>query len=305
MRSATPRPPRHPVPSRQRRPQPECRHRLDEPTGVRCDVCGRPICPRCASLERLQQRCPRDARWGPTPTLAPWLFPATFALLAVNLGMLVWAGIRSGHLGGLLSPDPFQLCQLGAVNTSAVLGQHQYWRLLTAVALHAGVLHLALNSYGLLLFGPALEQALGSWRFLAVYAGAGAAGAAASLALYHPLLGVGASGAIFGVGGALAAVFYHYRVGVGAGVWLYVATVVLVSLALSATHVGVDNAAHLVGLLAGLAAGALLVSGRRPLPAVGLAVPFLLAAVLTALAAATFTAQPGGAETVCIAAVWA
>ena len=219
--------------------------------------------------------------------------------------MLVWAGIRSDHLGGLLSPDPFELCQLGGVNTSAVLAHHQYWRLLTAVALHAGALHLAMNSYGLLLFGPSLEQALGSWRFLAVYAGAGAAGAAASLALNHPMLSVGASGAIFGAGGALAAVFYYYRVGVGAGVWLYVATLVLVSLALSATHVGVDNAAHLGGLLAGLAAGALLVGGRRPLRGVGLAVPFLLAAVLTALAAATFTAHPSGAEPVCIAAIWA
>jgi hypothetical protein len=85
---------------------------------------------------------------------------------------------------------------------------------------------------------------------------------------------------------------------------VYVVAVVLVSLALSATHVGVDNAAHLGGLLAGLAAGALLVSGRRPLPAAGLAVPFVLAAVLTALAAGTLTAQPGGAEPVCIAAVW-
>jgi rhomboid protease GluP len=219
--------------------------------------------------------------------------------------MLVWAGVRSGHLGGLLRPDPFQLCRLGAVNTSAVLGHEQYWRLLTVVALHAGALHLAMNSYGLLLFGPSLEQALGSWRFLVVYAGCGAAGAAASLAVYHPVLGVGASGAIFGAGGALAAVFYHYRVGVGAGVWLYVAAVVLVSLALSATHVGVDNAAHVGGLLAGMAAGGLLVSGRRPLLAVGLAVPFLLAAVLTAIASATFTAPPGGVEPVCLAAFWA
>jgi rhomboid protease GluP len=273
---------------------------------MRCHRCGRPICPDCASLENLQQRCPRDARWGQDPALTPRRFPATFAVLALNVGMLAWAGVRSGHLGDLVTPDPVQLCQLGAVNTSAVLEHQQYWRLLTAVALHAGVLHLATNSYGLLLFGPTLEQAVGSWRFLTVYAGAGAAGAAASLAVYHPLLGVGASGAIFGVGGALAAVFYHYRAGVGAGVWLYVATAALVSLALSATHVGVDNAAHLGGLLAGLAAGALLVTGRRPLPAgVGLAVPFLLAAVLTALAAATVTAPPGGTEPACLSAIWA
>jgi hypothetical protein len=66
------------------------------------------------------------------------------------------------------------------------------------------------------------------------------------------------------------------------------------------------RAAHLGGLLAGLAGGALLVNGRRPLPAVvGLAVPFLLAAVLAAVAAATFTAPPGGVEPAYLAAYWA
>jgi rhomboid protease GluP len=126
---------------------------------------------RPADLSRLRQPgepaaavSPRRAV-GSDPALAPRRFPATFAVLAVNLGLLAWVGVRSGHLGGLVSPDPVQLCQLGAVNTSAVLGHQQYWRLLTAVALHAGVLHLALNSYGLLLFGPTLEQAVGSWRW--------------------------------------------------------------------------------------------------------------------------------------------
>jgi rhomboid protease GluP len=225
-------------------------------------------------------------------------YPVTFALLAVNLGMLLLAGLRSGHPGGLLAPEPYQLCRLGGLNSPAVLGHGQYWRLLAAIALHVSVLHLALNAYGLLLLGPALEMALGWWRFLAVYVGAGMAGAAASLAVYHPRLGVGASGAIFGIGAALVVVFYHYRVGIGASVWIYVATIVTVSLILSALHVGVDNAAHVGGLLAGLAAGGLLIWRRHPaVTALGLSLPFVAAAALVLIAAASYTPGPAGEPT--------
>lgn len=273
-------------------PQPPCRHAPDddELARARCERCRQPICHRCAHLEGLQQLCPQDARWPADPPLSIRGFPITFALLAVNIGMLLMAGVRSGHPGGLLAPEPYQLCRLGGLNSPAVLGHGQYWRLLSAIALHVSVLHLALNGYGLLLFGPALEVALGWWRFLMVYLGAGVAGAAVSLAVYHPRLGVGASGAIFGIGAALVVVFYHYRVGIGASVWTYVAVIVSVSLILSAVHVGVDNAAHVGGLLTGLVAAALLIRRRhRLVTAIGLLLPILAAGALVLVAATAFT----------------
>jgi membrane associated rhomboid family serine protease len=162
---------------------------------------------------------PKDAR-GTDDRVSFRRFPLTFTLVGLNVGMLLVAGIRSGHLGGIFDPDPSVLCRLGAVNTQATLGQpSQWWRLLTAIVLHVNLLHLLVNSYALLFFAPGLEEPLGPWRFLAVYVGGGAAGAAASLAVYHPQLGLGASGAIFGVGGGLVALWYHYRASIGRDVW--------------------------------------------------------------------------------------
>ena len=270
--------------------RPPCHHPPDAPTGARCERCGAPICQHCARLERLQQLCPKDARWS-DDRISLRRFPLTFTLVGVNAGMLVLAAIRSGHLGGVVEPDPYVLCQLGAVNASAILGPpQQWWRLLTAIFLHASLLHLLLNTVGLLLLAPALEEGLGRWRFLVVYAGAGAAGAAASLAVYHPQLGLGASGAIFGVGGGLVALWHHYRASIGRDVWTIGLGMAAASLVLSALHVGVDNAAHAGGLLAGLGIVALLLHRRSPLlTAAGLVLPAALTAALAAIAVAGFT----------------
>src|SRR5204862_4637739 len=79
----------------------------------------------------------------------------------------------------------------------------EYYRLLTAAFLHAGLLHIAFNMGALYLFGPALERALGRGRFLALYLAAALGGSVASyLFSSRAALSVGASGAIFGVYGA-------------------------------------------------------------------------------------------------------
>jgi membrane associated rhomboid family serine protease len=273
--------------------RPPCHHPPDAPTSARCERCGAPICQHCARLARLQQLCPKDARWS-DDRISLRRFPLTFTLVGVNAGMLVLAAIRSGHLGGVVEPDPYVLCQLGAVNASAILGPpQQWWRLLTAIFLHASLLHLLLNTVGLLLLAPALEEGLGRRRFLVVYAGAGAAGAAASLAVYHPQLGLGASGAVFGVGGGLVALWHHYRASIGRDVWTIGLGMAAASLVLSALHVGVDNAAHAGGLLAGLGIVALLLHRRSPLlTAAGLVLPAALTAALAAIAVAGFTPSP-------------
>jgi membrane associated rhomboid family serine protease len=100
--------------------------------------------------------------------------------------------------------------------------------------------------------------------------------------------------------GALIVLFHQFRVGIGPGVWLYTATLVAVSLLLSAVHPGVDNAAHLGGVLAGLTVGWLLVS-RRPLgTAAAVVVPSVAIVVLVVWAAAALTSAPGG-EPTCLA----
>lgn len=86
----------------------------------------------------------------------------------------------------------------------------EWWRLLTPVLLHGNLLHLATNNFALNNLGPLTEQLSGHGRFVAVYVAAGVAGSLASFA-FSPAPAVGASGAIFGVGGALAVFFYRHR----------------------------------------------------------------------------------------------
>jgi len=273
--------------------RPPCHHLPDTPTGAWCERCGAPICHHCAQLERLQQLCPKDARWS-DDNLSLRRFPLTFTLVGVNAGMLLLAAVRSGHLGGVVEPDPDVLCHLGAVNAQAILGPpQQWWRLLTAIFLHVSLLHLLLNTVGLLLLAPALEEGLGRWRFLVVYVGAGVAGAAASLAVHHPRLALGASGAIFGVAGGLVPLWYHYRASIGRDIWTVGLGLAAASLILSALQVGVDNAAHVGGLLAGLGIVALLLHRRSPLlTAAGLVLPAAVTVALAAIAVAGFTPSP-------------
>lgn len=86
----------------------------------------------------------------------------------------------------------------------------EWWRLLTPVLLHGNLLHLATNNFALNSLGPLTERLSGHRRFVAVYVAAGVAGSLASFA-FSPAPAVGASGAIFGVGGALAVFFYRHR----------------------------------------------------------------------------------------------
>ncbi|MCX8067563.1 MAG: rhomboid family intramembrane serine protease [Anaerolineae bacterium] len=144
---------------------------------------------------------------------------------------------------------------LGAkINQLIVSGE--WWRLLTAIFLHADFLHIAFNSYALYTFGTRLESIYGQGRFLALYLLSGVAGSALSFAL-SPRAAVGASGAIFGVIGGLATYYYRYRkqLSAGSGPLANVVIVMLYNLFYGFIVPGIDNWGHLGGLLAGTVLG--------------------------------------------------
>ncbi|HZC98740.1 MAG TPA: rhomboid family intramembrane serine protease [Actinomycetes bacterium] len=281
-------------PPRVEQPATTCYRHRDRVTGLRCSRCGRPICGECAVPAAVGQLCPDDAR---DRTRVRRLGESdrppvvTLTLLAVNTVMLVVEAVLSGGAAGLLEPSARALCRLGALNGPAIAEDGQYWRLLTVMVLHAGVIHWAFNSYALYLFGPMLESLLGRVRFLALYVGSGLAGAGASLAFSHTQLGVGASGAIFGLLGALVAFFYRRR-DVGGRAPLQSLLIILAfNVFIGARAANIDNFAHGGGFLAGLAALALLdlAPGRRDRGAGALrygalALPFVVGIVLTAVA---------------------
>ncbi len=256
---------------------------------------------------------PQRAAAGVRPTPVPVV---TYTLLAVNTAMLLLETVLSHDgAGGLLSPSTPALCQLGALNAAAIVQSGQYWRLLTVMVLHAGIIHWAFNSWALYLFGPLLERLLGRVRFLALYVGAGLVGSAASLLFTHTDLGVGASGAIFGLLGALVAFSFRRRRDPRIqALFRNLLFILIFNLYLGFRVIHVDNSAHIGGFLGGLAAMALFETipvrprpearfatdpGRRR-PGSGsleardlaLAVPFLACLLLTAVAVATFPATP-------------
>ncbi len=278
-----------------------CYRHPDRVTGLRCSRCGRPICGECAVPVPVGQLCPDDARdrtrvrrLGETDRPV-----VTLALLAINTVMLVIEAVMSGGTAGLLEPSVKALCRLGALNGPAIAQDGQYWRLLTPMVLHAGVIHWAFNSYALFIFGPILESMLGRVRFLALYVGSGFAGAGASLAFSHTQLGVGASGAIFGLLGALVAFSYRRRTAGGRTMLQNLLIVLALNLFIGARSANIDNFAHGGGFLAGLAAMALLdvaPRGRdwtsRALQYGALAIPFVVGVVLVAVAIRSVPAGP-------------
>lgn len=164
-------------------------------------------------------------------------------------------------------PQTRQLIAWGAASGVLVALGGQWWRLLTTTFLHGNLLHLAVNMFCLWQIGPLVERLYGNVGFTCLYLAAGLGGAMASV-WWHPLvIGVGASGAIFGLFGGLLAFLLTHRATIPgsvlrpmrSGVLTFVVYNVLFGLAIP----GIDNAAHLGGLATGFVAGLAL---RRPWP---------------------------------------
>jgi rhomboid protease GluP len=151
------------------------------------------------------------------------------------------------------------LFNLGAMHGYAIAEGHQYWRLFTAMFLHAGLIHLALNMYALYLFGTVIEAAYGPARFLAIYLVSGLLASVTSFVFVNPgTVAVGASGAIFGLLGAWVAYNYRRRGSTFASANLRWAAILIgQNLVLGFSIPGIDISAHLGGLVAGVLCGAL------------------------------------------------
>lgn len=190
--------------------------------------------------------------------------PSLWALYAVvALNVAVWL---LNLLDGMspMQPETADLFRWGASSASAVVRDGEYWRLLTATVLHGGLVHLALNMWALWMAGTQVTRWFGNGQFLLIYWGSALAGAALSLHFSaQQSVSVGASGAVFGVLGALLAGVAQHRARVPKSLVTQLLTsqgvFVVISLAHGFTRPDIDNAAHVGGLLAGAAMAWLLV----------------------------------------------
>ena len=175
----------------------------------------------------------------------------TWTLLAANL--IVWAATENA--GG--SQESQVLLDFGAM-FGPLIADGEYWRLFTAMFLHVGLRHLLFNSFGLFIFGRIVERIYGHLPFAVIYVVAGLAGSVASYLLNPIAVGAGASGAILGVLGAVAAFFMARRDLLGemgrqtlSGILVIAAIILFYGFVTP----GIDNWAHIGGFVTGLAVG--------------------------------------------------
>ena len=165
----------------------------------------------------------------------------TYALIAINVVVFILSVFNDAIL------------PMFAVNRELIVNFNQYYRLFTGMFLHAGILHLLFNMYALYIIGMQLESFLGKAKYLIVYLLSGIGASMLSI-FFSNSFSVGASGAIFGLMGALLYFGYHYRVYLDSVVKSQIIPLIILNLILGFTISGVDNWAHIGGLVSGILA---------------------------------------------------
>ncbi|MDZ4716783.1 MAG: rhomboid family intramembrane serine protease [Cytophagales bacterium] len=174
--------------------------------------------------------------------------------IIVNLNIIIFLLMVIGG-AHIIQPDNESLINWGA-NFRPVTLEGQGWRLLTSCFVHIGIIHLLMNLYALIYIGLLLEPQLGKTRFASAYLLAGIGGSAASLYWHELTISAGASGAIFGMYGVFLAMLTTNLIEKSARRTLLTSIAIFVGYNLiNGLKGGIDNAAHIGGLLTGIVIG--------------------------------------------------
>lgn len=190
------------------------------------------------------------------------LFPITSVIVAINVAVYVGCALYSQvtHQGSPMEFSISMLLRWGADFGPLTL-DGQWWRIFTSMWLHGGLIHVGANMYCFWDFGRIAERVYGRGRYLSIYLLTGLASSIASLAIHPATVSVGASGAIFGVAGALVFPFYRKRLHLPPPVMKSMlrslGSFIAINLVIGSIVPVIDNSAHVGGLLAGLALGGL------------------------------------------------
>jgi membrane associated rhomboid family serine protease len=231
-------------------------------------------CPEC-SRERTKVKTVRSR-----PT-APLM---TQILIAINVAVFIGEVATGTPLGGVNSSAFGTLYEKGALFGPYIdQVQHQFYRLVTSGFLHDGLLHIAFNMVFLFFLGPMLESAIGRLNFAVVYFVSLLAGSFGALLFSPQIPTVGASGALFGLLGALMVVSHHRGISIwqnGLGITL------LINIVFSLSVSGISIGGHLGGFVGGAICGWLIVQlgERRQMQAAAIA-GCLVVAVISVIGA--------------------
>lgn len=222
--------------------------------------------PRVSKLELARQLAGKKPKEDDVVDMFKFLIPkrphfVTSVILDLNILaflLMLFGGVH------IISPNGPELLEWGA-NRRMETTSGDWWRLITSMFLHGGIMHLLLNIYGLVLASMFIEPLLGSVRYAIIYSTSGIVGSIASIWWYENTVSVGASGAIFGLCGAVLAVTLT---GIFAKegkklILILFGPYVLINLLLGLAG-GIDNAAHLGGLVSGALVALIICATLKP-----------------------------------------
>jgi membrane associated rhomboid family serine protease len=230
-----------------------------------CISCGRQlpspnephnICPECRAA--IMARSPSSALPRPRTSIAFERMPLTTAIVGANV-LVFLAMVLTGS-------SPIEPTVADVAKWGATTGFHtllaQPWRMLTSNYVHIGILHIGFNMWCLWYLGALAERVFDRWTYFLTYTACGLAGSLVSVGLHPVEVGAGASGAIFGLAGALIAALYlgHLPVHPRAlkATLKSLVLFAVYNLFFGAVVPGIDNSAHMGGLITGLGLGAVL-----------------------------------------------
>lgn len=166
----------------------------------------------------------------------------TYLLIALCLIMFIVSGFGVNTLS---------LIKYGA-NVSSLVKNGEIYRLVSYMFLHGGIVHIFFNMYSLYIVGPKVEDFFGKWKYLLIYLVSGITGGLLSVALNGEVISVGASGAIFGLFGALLYFGYNYRGYIGSIIRSQILPIVIYNLLIGFFITGIDMWGHVGGLIGGV-----------------------------------------------------
>lgn len=182
----------------------------------------------------------------------------TYGIIGINIVMFIISAVLSKHI---MTIDKDVLVNLGAKYNPAIQ-QGQWFRLITCMFLHGGLIHITANMYSLYSIGPLVEQLYGKYKYIVIYLICGVISSLFSF-FFSDYVSIGASGAIFGLLGVVFVFAIKERKRIGRGFLMNVASVVVMNLILGISLPGIDNFAHLGGLISGITLGSVLKLGKN------------------------------------------
>lgn len=190
-------------------------------------------------------------------------FKLTYTIIALNILAYMLTSFLSGSI---IEMDWQRLVDAGALYGPYVVFKEEWWRLGSAMFLHGGMTHLLMNMVSLYLVGRGAEIHFDAKSYITLYFFSGILGAFVSLAVHPQGVGVGASGAVFGLFGALAGFFLAHREKIGPQSKAFMkdfGIIILINIVFGLAVPSVDMSAHIGGLITGFVGGFMIQRNRQ------------------------------------------